>query len=278
MNQPEQSLQLHVRLRDTIQRLYLLADLTAPSLQYPVAPLGPILERRQLRCIELTPLHSRAAEALLWQKRALASSEGIGDTNTEPLAGFLFASGDAGYILVCSSCPVTRRRFSVAHELGHFLLHYLPLLSQPASEEVITEWTDAFRVHEANRAEEGKTQPIGSRVLEATGANDNPAMGEADYAPHAGRMPTQTSGPLSGTQPARVTVTAATFVQQEREANQFAAELLMPATVVRDLHRKWRTHVGADLLTERLATLLLVSKAAMRVRLQQLQEGSEAWD
>ncbi len=41
----------------------------------------------------------------------------------EDLAGFLFLAGSVGVAFVNADDPVSRKRFSAAHELGHFLLH-----------------------------------------------------------------------------------------------------------------------------------------------------------
>lgn len=41
----------------------------------------------------------------------------------EDLAGFLFVAGSVGVAFVNADDPVYRKRFSAAHELGHFLLH-----------------------------------------------------------------------------------------------------------------------------------------------------------
>lgn len=39
------------------------------------------------------------------------------------LSGFLYRDGDQGVVGVNSSHPKTRKRFTIAHEIGHFLLH-----------------------------------------------------------------------------------------------------------------------------------------------------------
>jgi Zn-dependent peptidase ImmA (M78 family) len=41
----------------------------------------------------------------------------------ESLSGFLFVDGDTKIIGVNKSHPKTRRRFTIAHELGHYFLH-----------------------------------------------------------------------------------------------------------------------------------------------------------
>src|SRR5262249_45759160 len=44
-------------------------------------------------------------------------------TPTDPLAGFVFAAGRAGWAFISAADPLPRRRFTAAHELAHFLLH-----------------------------------------------------------------------------------------------------------------------------------------------------------
>jgi Zn-dependent peptidase ImmA (M78 family) len=56
----------------------------------------------------------------------------------------------------------------------------------------------------------------------------------------------------------------------EREANQFAAELLMPQPLVTELVARYAPQFQGEDLVWRLATELLVSRAAMRWRLKGL--------
>ena len=43
-----------------------------------------------------------------------------------PLAGLLHVTPEGGCILVRADDPIVRRRFSAAHELGHYLMHFRP--------------------------------------------------------------------------------------------------------------------------------------------------------
>jgi hypothetical protein len=66
--------------------------------------------------------------------------------------------------------------------------------------------------------------------------------------------------------------------QMEREANRFAAELLMPADLCRARARELRKQHGCSprgVLVYRLASEFLVSREAMRYRLQTLEVGDE---
>lgn len=67
---------------------------------------------------------------------------------------------------------------------------------------------------------------------------------------------------------------------KEREANRFAAELLMPVELIRSRERELREELKVPtcprfVLAYRLASELLVSREAMRYRLKQLGVGDE---
>jgi hypothetical protein len=132
---------------------------------------------------------------------------------SDVLAGFVFAAGRVGWAFVSAADPVSRRRFTAAHELGHFVLHRATM-----------GW---FR------------------------ADTDETLHEAD-GDVADRM--------------------------EREANRFAAEILMPAEVCRaraaELREKHRC-CPRGVLVYRLASELLVSREALRYRLQALEVGDE---
>lgn len=99
--------------------------------------------------------------------------------------------GDSGFVILVQEHPVNRQRFTIAHEIGHFVLH-------------------------RQSAESGIQDDEFYRAL---------------------------PGPL------------------EREANQFAAELLMPWPLIKSLQDK-----GVTGLSE-LAQALQVSKQALAIRL-----------
>ena len=60
------------------------------------------------------------------------------------------------------------------------------------------------------------------------------------------------------------------YEQMENEANQFAAELLMPVENVQHLLSRYAADCRGDDLVWRLATEMMVSRAAMRWRLREL--------
>jgi hypothetical protein len=144
--------------------------------------------------------------------RAGVRAEDLGDPS-DALAGFVFAAGRVGWAFVSAADSLPRRRFTAAHELGHFVLH---------------------------RATMGRFR-----------ADTDATLREADD-DMADRM--------------------------EREANRFAVELLMPADLCRARAAELRDKHGCcprGVLVYRLSSELLVSREALRYRLQALGVGDE---
>jgi Zn-dependent peptidase ImmA (M78 family) len=126
------------------------------------------------------------------------------------VSGLLYRDGDRAVIGVNALVARTRQRFTIAHEIGHFLLH--------KGHEVIVDKL----VHVNLRS--NATVPIASP-------------------------------------------------EEEREANWFAAELLMPASLVRRLAREQvgrQVLVSAPDLVSTLASRFAVSPQAMEYRLVNL--------
>lgn len=145
-------------------------------------------------------------------RREGVAAEDIGNP-ADKLAGFVFRSGRVGWAFVNAAEIVGRRRFTAAHELGHFVLH--------------RETMGRFR------------------------ADTDETLQEAD-------------GALAD--------------QMEREANRFAAELLMPEEVCRRRAEEFRRRFRCcprGVLAYRLMSELLVSREALRYRLQSLEIGDE---
>lgn len=235
-------------LRRAVEDIYLETDIAPPSSRWPIAPLGPLLERLPLRCVEAAPLHLQTIREGLLRRRAVTPEQAstyLCTTEIEDaalLAGFLFAQGGLGFIFACATDKVVRRRFSVAHELGHFLLHYRPALARAVERgETEQPLRDVFAPTDADKAEDEQTTDT--------------EVNEKTEVEHLARM--------------------------EREANLFAAEILMPADLVRELAETWRGRLRNSPLTDRLASDLLVSREAMRIRLKSLNiqgGGGEPWD
>jgi len=128
----------------------------------------------------------------------------------EPLDGFIFTSDSVGFIFICRNARniLPRRRFSVAHEIGHHMLHRERMRTGHADAEIDGTATDPM----------------------------------------------------------------------EREADRFAAELLMPRAVCEARAEEMQRTAKAcprAVLAYRLAAELLVSHQAMGLRLDELEVGDE---
>lgn len=213
--------------------LYDRAEVTRADPHRCITPLSELLGAYSVTCRELRGLTSRKAGEELLKQGALAES--IVSAGEQTLAGYLLADGDHGAIFVEAGDRLTRRRFSVAHELGHFVLHFRPIfLAQGETLDQPLVASDTFPGRDSD---------------EATPA-DLPD----------GRF---------GLPPAAI-VALPPFPQMEYEANQFAVELLMPLPVLWPLVDRYRPTFRDEDLVWRLATDMLVSRAAMRWRLRGL--------
>jgi hypothetical protein len=221
-------------IRNVIRMLYKSAEVPQPSVENCIVPLGELVESTNITCTELTSLTNRLAMEFLLREGGLL--EPFDAPDTDLLAGFLYVNANFGSIFVERTDLLVRRRFSVAHELGHYILHFRPLLDAIAfqHEPTLTGITDAFP--------------------------QSPEETEPDVLP-AGVVLTQSIGSDLMLPP---------LDQMEREANQFAAELLMPVSVVQDLVKKYTPTFHDKDLVWRLATDMLVSQSAMDWRLRNL--------
>ncbi len=218
-------------ITDAIAELYHICAMTPPTQQGRVVVLNELLGGYNLTCIELAGLTSEAASHFLIRRGAIF--EPIRSANQEPLAGYIYVDSRNGYIFVERGDLLARRRFSVAHEFGHYVLHFYPLLraEQPSDSYESLEITEGLALCSADED-----------------ADDLPE-GRVVHAPHLHLPP---------------------YDQMEKEANRFAAELLMPAEAVQYLFTRYTPDCRGDDLIWRIATEMLVSGAAMRRRLRDL--------
>lgn len=206
-----------------VDALYAEMDLPSPTVRYPIAPLGPLRDDLPVVIVELSNLTSAAAETYLVRGGSLTERFEAGIATREPLAGFLYASIQSSFLFLRQEDPVVRRRFSLAHEIGHLRLHV------PA----------AFA--DADALEAGFHDLFSEKQADGMGLGAEPGLRED-------------------------------FERQEREADQFAAELLMPEALLRELaERAQRDGYHHEGLAERLAMEMLVSRAAMLRRLRELR-------
>lgn len=227
------------KIASAVAALYDTAGVKPPSQESCITPLRDLIGSLNLNCVELPKLTSRAAADFLLQRNVSVSTSA--NLNHIPLAGYLHVSPNFGCIFVNQDDRVTRRRFSIAHELGHFLLHFRPLLAElKARGELLTvSVSDSFDASDGERAE-------------TDGSADRAGGGEvlfSDPSVVAGLLPPRE--------------------QMEDEADAFALELLMPAEVVRV--QAVSLGLPKDDLAWKLAAEMLVSRSTMYRRLEELQ-------
>ena len=198
------------RINDAVRRAYEEA-----GFDWPPTAEGPVALDRLIQGFEI--YHEEVSELTRTRALEYLMSSGLSGVDlapdATPLAGFLVAMDVAAAVFVCRDDNLPRRRFSAAHELGHYLLHF-----QPSTEACV--WDDT----------------IGT-ITEPSPDDDWEELAE-----------------------------------MEREANHFAAVLLMPDSKVRRFcqdHRQ-RYQASEAFLIHHLASELLVSREAARWRLREL--------
>jgi hypothetical protein len=212
-----------VLVADAIRRLFAAAGLPWPppaTRTIVPVPLDRLIATYNLTHDEIRGLSHAEAGAFL-ERWGVRRRELLEDSS--PLAGFLFANASSGYILVRAEDSLPRRRFTAAHELGHYLLHFLPRLDAGWDPETYLIQDDGDKM-----------------VREEEKASDDKAL---------------------------------SLEPMERQANRFAAELLMPEAVCRMACEQYagQFRTPARFLEHHLARDLLVSREAVRWRLRSLQ-------
>ncbi len=225
---------MSVSIPEAIAEVYHISAVPQPSGSRHVVLLADLLGGYNLTCTEIPSLTSEAASNFLLRRGAIL--EPLVNSNQERLAGYINVNSIGANIFVERADLIVRRRFSVAHELGHYVLHFLPLMDTGAFEQY-----EQFEIVEA-------LAPFSSEE-------------DADDLPTGQIYLPQRSALISSLPP---------YEQMEREANQFAAELLMPESVVRSLLDRYAASCRGDDLIWRLASEMLVSRSAMRWRLRNL--------
>jgi Zn-dependent peptidase ImmA (M78 family) len=124
-----------ILIAEAIPRLHAVAGLSWPPPAHRTVvptPLDRLIAASNLSHEEIPGL-SRAAAGTFLARWGVQRPELFEDNS--PLTGFLFAHAKGGYILVNADDVLARRRFTAAHELGHYLLHFLPRLRQARDNE-----------------------------------------------------------------------------------------------------------------------------------------------
>ena len=223
-------------IKEAVAYLYEESETPPPTLRRCIPPLRKLVTGCSLLRVEMPELTRQAA--IQYLSRSAPTVEAFTDEDRVPLSGFLYASPKSGTIFVKSSEPVTRRRFTMAHEIGHYLLHLSPLFEYLVAhgKESLIEIAD-YTLAEASEVDE--------EIADSTGRATLTAEDESFRL-----LP-----PLE---------------TMELEADRFATELLMPAELVRDLAERHAGDLRDTDLVWRLASEMLVSTSAMSRRLSDL--------
>lgn len=155
-----------------------------------------------------------------------------------------------------------RQNFSIAHEIGHYFLHYLPAKQQAelpslfSQEELAAVTTDEklqfFRCEESE--------------LDIQSQDDTPEADPHDEPANTSPLRTALEDPARQVRLAKILRFESHRKRHEWQANTFASALLMPPDLVRWL----KTKHGGDL--SRMAAELNVSQQALYYRLERLKE------
>jgi IrrE N-terminal-like domain len=228
-------------IRETVRQVYEVAEIDFDRLLPGISPLGKLLAPFGLPVLELPDNRQKLTfrSAIEYLRQETGTNWLIPEGEENELSGFLFACENAGiyhgYIFTESSDSTARRRFSAAHELGHYLLHFLPMIKagEAFDNDEMLIWTEGL-----------------SQAKDETNAPAKIATSKADS-------------------PKYVWLNER---EKERQANQFAAELLMPAHICYELFEKHsrRSRATSAAIARQMATDMLVSFEAMKWRLNDL--------
>lgn len=114
--------------RRELHRRWILEAFRRVGLQYarPDADVRPVPLTRLIEAFGITiqPVPDLTRQkALEYLKLTPASAEPVSDKDKSYLSGLMVHRPGGGIVLVNAHDILTRRRFTLAHELGHFLLH-----------------------------------------------------------------------------------------------------------------------------------------------------------
>lgn len=230
-------------ISQAVQSIWKDAGLSTP--RAGVVPLADLVASYPIWVAELGHLTFGRVARYLEERTGQSPEFGIGGSGV--LAGFLYAhvfqGRLVGCILVEKGDPVARRRFSIAHELGHYKLHFLPQLEQ------------------LSQAAKGEGLVIAD------------AMSYAETESATGSL-LQSAGRIIPSPAEEVLPQLVLIIDdaKEAEANQFAAELLMPEDAILKCLAALHLPPGQSrgYLAARLSSEFLVSREAMSIRLAAL--------
>ncbi len=129
------------KINETVCEVFAQINLDYDGFPPQIVPLNRMFAEYPLMIIELPngkTLSTRSAVKFLEIEIGFEMPELA--TDEQKLSGFLYTAkfGDSlqGCVFTDKSEPTVRRRFSAAHEFGHYLLHFVPLLKTAGTENL----------------------------------------------------------------------------------------------------------------------------------------------
>ncbi|GAB4525688.1 MAG: hypothetical protein Tsb0014_05230 [Pleurocapsa sp.] len=240
-------------ISQAIRKAYQDADMDLEKLKPGIVPLYDLILSYPIRVDEIQDMTAQKLTEYLKNKTGQAIS--VAEDRDCQLAGYLYLHEYQGllrgFILTekrPSAAPIFRRRFSAAHELGHYLLHFLPLLEEKKKSQFIEPLIFAEKYYQSDRKENQK---------ESEDSENEYLSGELSFS--------------DDLQPILDNLGIDRDLM-EAEADCFAGELLIPEKACYELAKRYQGRFGKklDVLVGRLAPEFLVSQQAMKRRLVDL--------
>lgn len=245
-NQNPLSNETKATINEAVRECFALVglDYDAPDLR--IVPLFEMITSHPILIKELPPekrLTAELAVDCIRQEMGFPAQNYLHKANK--LSGFIYAAQSDDQLFGCiftdANEPTARRRFSAAHELAHYLLHFAPIAEREAGKFLSFSEGISFSSEEAYNEAEDEHEIRLVRDFEADESyNLGVLLKTWDY---------------------------------EQEADYFAAELLMPRVACLTLAQNYGSKFGKNknAVVRRLATEFLTSFDAMNRRLQDLE-------
>lgn len=142
-------------ISETVRAIFAQTNLDYDRFPPQIVPLNKIIAEYPLMIVELPngkTLSTKNAVKFLEIEIGFEMPELQSDERT--LSGFLYTAKFGDYLQGCiftdKGEPTVRRRFSAAHEFGHYLLHFAPLLKAAETEALFL--TESLTFDEANES------------------------------------------------------------------------------------------------------------------------------
>ena len=231
-------------INEAVRKCFDLIGLDYDSIDTKIVPLFDIISAHPVFVKELPHekrLTAELAVDCIRQEMGFAANNYLQKNNQ--LSGFIYAAQAQGQLYGCifteKSESTVRRRFSAAHELAHYLLHFAPIAEAKSSEFLAFTEGISFADEDAGETDDKYELRLVRGFEGEDSYNLNLFQKTWDY---------------------------------EREADFFAAEMLMPQNACRALAKTYGNKFGTNkkVVVRRLAMEFLVSQEAMRRRLEDL--------